>query len=131
MIDLEQDVGVVLFAHGSSDPRWRLPFEKMLESLRRRIFPTPCELAFLEGSFPNFDNACEYLQMKGAKRIRVIPAFMSSGGHVANDLPKIIERAQTKFPSLRFSLSEAVGESSRVQEAIVSATIEAASDREI
>jgi sirohydrochlorin cobaltochelatase len=40
--------GLVLFAHGSRDPEWARPFERIAAILRERLPATAVGLAFLE-----------------------------------------------------------------------------------
>ena len=53
--------GLILFAHGSRDPRWAEPFEAILEAIRARSPALPVRLAFLELMSPDLAAAADAL----------------------------------------------------------------------
>ena len=59
------------------------------------------------------------LAAKGALSIRVVPLFLGTGGHVRNDLPKLV--AQAKRPEISLVLEKPIGEQTEVIEAISAA----------
>src|SRR6185295_18367233 len=63
--------GIVLLGHGSKDPEWSQPFEKIAVSLGRRLPAVSVFLAYLEHG-PSLDEAVAALVAKGALSIRVI-----------------------------------------------------------
>jgi sirohydrochlorin cobaltochelatase len=84
--------GLVLFAHGARDPRWREPFDRLLGLVAgRHRGPTAC--AFLELMSPDLPTACRQLAADGADRIVVVPLFLGTGGHLRKDLPALLEAA--------------------------------------
>ena len=110
--------GIVLLGHGSKDPEWSQPFEKIAVSLGRRLPAVSVFPAYLEHG-PSLDEAVAALVAKGALSIRVIPLFLGAGGHVKDDLPKLL--AQAKRPDLTLTLEKPIGEQSAVIEAIAAA----------
>jgi sirohydrochlorin cobaltochelatase len=109
--------GIVLFAHGSREPGWARPFERIAESLSKELPGVPVKLAYLERMTPSLDEAIAALAGEGIEAIRVVPLFLGTGGHVKEDLPKLIER----HPRLRITLDAAIGEQQPVIEAIAAA----------
>jgi sirohydrochlorin cobaltochelatase len=85
--------GLVLFAHGAREARWREPFERLLTLVAER-HPGPVSLAFLELMAPDLTSACMQLARAGAQRIVVVPLFLGAGGHLRNDLPVLLAAAQ-------------------------------------
>jgi sirohydrochlorin cobaltochelatase len=85
--------GLILFAHGARDPRWREPFDRLLE-LVREPYPGPVTCAFLEFMSPDLLGACRQLVEAGANRVVVVPLFLGTGGHLRNDLPALLAGAQ-------------------------------------
>jgi len=85
--------GLILFAHGAGDARWREPFDQ-LEALLRQRHPGPVSLAFLELMSPDLAQAAMTLATAGASRISVVPLFLGTGGHLRQDLPALIAKAQ-------------------------------------
>lgn len=111
--------GLILFAHGSRDPAWKLPFEAMLASVRAAQPHTPCDLAYLELMTPDFASVCADLQAQGARHIRVLPVFLAAGKHLRADLPELVAAAQAAHPELTFTVLPPVGESPTLHAAIV------------
>jgi sirohydrochlorin cobaltochelatase len=87
--------GLVLFAHGARDARWREPFNRLHAKVAAR-HPGPVELAFLELMPPDLGQACQAVVRAGAQRIVVVPLFLGTGGHLRNDLPGLLAAAQAR-----------------------------------
>jgi len=109
--------GTILFAHGSRDPLWRLPFESILKKMQR-LEQTPMALAFLELMQPTLEQAIDEMVQSGVTQIKVIPIFLAVGSHVRKDLPLLLETARAKHPTLLLEASAAIGEQDAIQEAI-------------
>lgn len=109
--------GILLFAHGSRDSNWKKPFESLLEETRRQAIG-PVVLAFLESMQPDFDAGVRELAAQGVAQIRVVPVFLAAGSHLREDLPKMLAAAQSAYPSIKFSVTAAIGELAEIQSAI-------------
>lgn len=109
---------LVLFAHGARDPRWAQPFLKMQAIAQGRMPDAVVELAFLELMEPRLPAVVSQLVEGGCTEISVVPVFLGQGGHVLRDLPPMIDTLREQFPSLVLHVSDAVGESPEVLEAI-------------
>jgi sirohydrochlorin cobaltochelatase len=110
--------GLVLVAHGSRDPEWSRPFERIAASLAQRLPAVSVGLAYLEHG-PSLDETVTALVAKGVGSIRVIPLFLGQGGHVKQDLPRLV--SESARPGLTLALDKPIGEQSVVIEAIASA----------
>jgi sirohydrochlorin cobaltochelatase len=110
--------GLVLFAHGSRDPEWARPFESIASQLSRKFL---VRVAYLELMRPSLDEAVAALAAAGARSIRVIPLFLGQGGHVKDDLPKLVSAAAARHPDLKLIVEKAIGEQPQVIEAIAAA----------
>jgi sirohydrochlorin cobaltochelatase len=111
------DEALILFAHGSRDPAWRAPFDRLAERVRRRRPETMVLTAFLEHTLPSLTDAVEHAAAGGAVRIRVAPIFLGVGGHLRNDLPRLIEAARARHPAVKLELTASLGESEDVLDA--------------
>ena len=109
---------LILFAHGGRDPRWAQPFEKMQKIAQSSLPDATVELAFLELMEPRLPAVVSHLVERGCNQISVVPVFLGQGGHVLRDLPPIIESLRTQYPNLSLQVSDAVGESPAVLDAI-------------
>jgi sirohydrochlorin cobaltochelatase len=122
---------LVLFAHGSRDPRWRAPFLKLLEHLRSQEGEEAVSLAFMEFAPPTLvDVAKEAAQrgvqrilvdvakeaaQRGVQRIRLLPLFLAGGAHVARDIPEQVGRVMEALPHMQVDVLPSVGEDPRFE----------------
>ena len=109
--------GIVLFAHGSRDRDWARPFDQLADILRTK-HNGPVAVAYLESMAPTLEEAIGAL---GVDRVRVVPVFLGQGGHVKDDLPRLIAAAQKKHAGVTIQLDPAIGEQPSVIEAIAAA----------
>ena len=110
--------GIVLFAHGSRDPAWARPFESIASQLSKKFL---VRLAYLEQMRPSLGEAVGALAAAGVKSIRVVPLFLGPGGHVKDDLPRLVSAAKAGHPHVEITLEKPIGEQATVIEAIAEA----------
>ncbi|WP_428266043.1 sirohydrochlorin chelatase [Haliangium sp.] len=96
----------LLIAHGSRDPAWARPFERLAAAVGAR-------LAFMELGGPTVAEAVAEAVAAGAEHIRVLPLFMAVGRHVKHDIPASVEAARAAHPGVRIELLASLGESER------------------
>lgn len=111
-----QDSRLVIFAHGSPDIRWRLPFEELTASLRERHGAERVRLAYMEFVRPSLADVVREAARDGKLHLRVLPLFFAAGAHVAEDIPHQIADAQMSFPQVKIELLQPIGEHPRVKE---------------
>jgi sirohydrochlorin cobaltochelatase len=116
--------GIVLFAHGSPDPEWSRSIEQIALSLRSRLPAVAVALGYLEHG-PSLDEAVGALAAKGALSIRVVPVFLGQGGHMKQDLPKLVARVGAERPNQKLILESIIGDQPQVIEAIAGAIAQA------
>ena len=109
---------LVLFAHGARDPQWAEPFRRIQSAIRTRRPGTVVELAFLEIMQPVLADAIGALVGAGHRRITIAPLFMAQGGHLRDDLPRLLESIRATHPEVEFTLLPAVGDVETVLNAI-------------
>jgi sirohydrochlorin cobaltochelatase len=101
---------LILFAHGARDPEWARPFHRIRALLNERLPGTPVELAFLEIMKPDLAAAMDQLIARGANAVTVVPLFMAQGGHLRQDLPRLIESVRTTHPGVTIAMTSPIGE---------------------
>lgn len=106
--------GVIVFAHGSRDPMWRVPVEAVTQAVRERDPQALVACAYLELCEPSLPEAAAALVGRGAKDVRVLPLFFGMGKHAREDLPKLMEDLRTAHPATSFRLLPAAGEHPRL-----------------
>src|SRR6187200_346476 len=92
---------IILFAHGARDPGWAEPFRKIKRALEARRPGVTVELAFLELMEPGLPDAVAKLALASHRSITVAPLFMAQGGHLKNDLPKILDALRAEHPGVK------------------------------
>lgn len=116
--------GIVLFAHGARDPEWARPFERIRDRIRASRPEWPIQLAYLELMDPPLDEAVAALVEEGASSITVFPLFMAAGGHLKEDLPRIVAGLRDKHSHVPISMQPPVGEVPEILEAIAEWVVE-------
>ena len=110
--------GIVLFAHGAKDPDWARPFQEICSRVRTSRPEYPIEVAFLETMSPTLEEAIDALAAEGATAITVFPLFMAQGGHLKQDLPRILEGIRASHAHVPIALAPPVGEVPELLDAI-------------
>ncbi|VVE56505.1 CbiX [Pandoraea horticolens] len=110
--------GVILFAHGSRDPRWVEPFERLRDKLSAQRPDADVRLAFLELMTPNLADAVANMASQGTSEITLVPVFLGQGGHVRRDLPALADACRAAHPGLALHVSAAIGEDDKVLDAL-------------
>lgn len=102
--------GVILFAHGSRDPLWRLPIDAVAQQMQTRWPDMPVECAFLELTTPDLPTTVERMMTRGLTHLRIVPMFLGVGRHAREDLPKLVDELAQGYPQMQFELVPAIGE---------------------
>ena len=95
-----QRTELILFAHGS-------PVESANEAVRSIARAMAAEgqhkveAAFLERGKPDLLRAVSAASERGAKRVIVVPYFLTTGLHLQRDLPELMRQAVIEHPTLR------------------------------
>ena len=117
---------LILFAHGSRDPRWRATFEKLTADLSSDLGPGSVRLAYMEFAAPTLLDVVEEAARDGVARLRLLPLFLSAGGHVLNDIPPQVEAARSRHPEIEITVLPPIGENPRFAALLREIAIEAA-----
>jgi sirohydrochlorin cobaltochelatase len=117
--------GIVLFAHGSRDERWRAPVEAVALRVAALDPSVKVVCAYLELIAPDLRTAVGTLIADGADdAIRVVPLFLGMGKHVREDLPRLLDELRALHPAVAFTLAGAVGEEPDVIELLARKALE-------
>ena len=109
---------LVLFAHGARDPEWAGPFRAIAARVAADRSDLSVRLAFLEFQGPALTEAIAELVAAGHRSIHVAPLFMAQGGHLKNDVPKLLAEIRGRHPGLAIDLLPAIGDVPELREAI-------------
>jgi sirohydrochlorin cobaltochelatase len=109
---------IILFGHGSREPQWLEPFQRLANRVRQNCPRLEVRLAFLELMSPDLATAVAQLAALGTQLIRIVPVFIGQGAHVRSDLPKVVENLRRQYPEITLQCVSAVGDDNRVLEAL-------------
>ena len=112
---------LVLFAHGARDPQWARPFRQLVAELGELLPGERIALAFLELMQPTLGECASVLHGDGVRKLRIVPVFLGSGGHLKKDLPKQVADIRERFADLEISVESPIGEQPAVIAAIARA----------
>ena len=111
---------LILLAHGARDPRWREPFDRLVERVRARRPELAVRLAFLELMTPDLLLAGEELVASGCDALLIVPIFFGQGGHVREDVPALAEVLRERWTGVTVSIGRTAGDDGGVVDALAS-----------
>ena len=130
MNDSPSTTGLLLFAHGARDPQWARPFEAVAARCKAQRGEDRVALAFLEFMAPDLVAGGSALVGAGCNTVDVVPLFLGAGGHVRQDLPRLLAALQAEYPQLQARLHPAVGEIDSVVGAMAAAAVATLADHQ-
>ncbi|MFC1661623.1 NAD(P)-dependent oxidoreductase [Gemmatimonadota bacterium] len=101
---------LVLVAHGSRDPRWRASLEELTESVQASLGDEHVALAFMQFTGPSLGDIVGRAANGGVGRLRILPLFMASAGHVEKDIFPLVEELRARYPRVVMEVLTPVGE---------------------
>jgi len=118
MSDATTTSALVVLVHGSPRPVANADMFAVVEAFKARpdaraAFPV-VEVGFMECNEPTIPDAIDRCVAQGAQRVVAVPYFLHTGTHVCDDLPTLLEEAQTRHPGVTFALGDYVGLSPRL-----------------
>lgn len=116
--------GVIVFAHGSRDPLWRQPVEKVAQAISDRQADVVARCAYLELCEPSLTAASAELAAQGVTTIRVLPLFFGMGKHAREDLPRLMADLRQTYPDITFQLLPTAGENPRLLRVLADMALE-------
>ena len=105
---------LVLLAHGSKDPRWRAPFERIVDAVQGQSGKTKVRLAYMEFVEPTLMDVARECVGQQILHLKILPLFFSIGAHLAIDVPEQVNQAKTQFPQLEVEVLSPIGEDPRL-----------------
>ncbi|MDO9605605.1 MAG: CbiX/SirB N-terminal domain-containing protein [Hydrogenophaga sp.] len=117
-------LGVIVFAHGSRDPLWRLPVESVAQQIGRCDPAARVLCAYLELCEPDMATAARQMVAQGVTRLRVLPLFFGMGKHAREDLPVLMTALAQAHPEVRFEQLPAAGEDPRLTAVLATIALE-------
>lgn len=100
---------LLVMVHGSPRPVANEDMFLVVDAVREQgVYPI-VEVGFMDCNKPTIPEAIQTCVALGAERIVAVPYFLHFGNHVANDLPALLEEAQTCYPEVEFLMGDFLG----------------------
>jgi len=112
------DQAIILFAHGARDPDWAAPFNIIKQQLQAARPQLQIELAFQDFMSPTLEEAAAQVAARGTRRAVLVPLFMAQGGHLKQDLPRMVGKIREQHPQLELQVMPAIGAAPEILQAI-------------
>lgn len=96
---------IIVFAHGSPVAEANEGVQAMTAEMARRGGYDLITTAFLDSAPPTLGEAVEQMAAAGAKRIVVVPFFLTLGLHLRRDLPGIAECLREKHAGIQIDVT--------------------------
>ena len=112
------DTALILIAHGSRDPEWAAPLRRVCALVSERAPGLRIELAFLEFNTPDLEQSADTLIGEGFAHLVVLPMFIAQGGHLKEDVPRIIGTIRQRHSGVGIELASALGDSDDILQAM-------------
>lgn len=100
---------LILLAHGSRDPGWREPFERLAGRLGDELGEGRVRLAYLEMAAPSLEDEVGRAAEEDVRAVRVLPLLLAGGDHVRRDLPERVEALRKRHPEVGIDVLPHVG----------------------
>jgi len=100
--------GIAIFAHGSSVESANDGVREFTRELARLGNFDLIETAFLELGKPDLPEAVRRLIERGARRVLVLPYFLTLGIHLQRDLPRIVQELTVIHKGVPIDVAESM-----------------------
>ncbi|MBC7807988.1 MAG: CbiX/SirB N-terminal domain-containing protein [Akkermansiaceae bacterium] len=114
---------LLVLVHGSPRPVANETMFQVVETLRTRPevkekYPIVA-VGFMECNEPTIPDAIDQCVTEGAVSVTAVPYFLHTGTHVCDDLPTLLEEAQTRHPHVTFRMADYLGLSPRMTDLLI------------
>lgn len=109
----------LLIAHGSRREEANADLVRLADAVRETNRFGIIEIAYLELAEPDIPTGAQACVKHGARRILMMPYFLSAGVHVRNDLQKFQEQFRAKYSGVEFEVCEPLGLHPKLVEVVI------------
>jgi sirohydrochlorin ferrochelatase len=107
--DNGQWTALLLIAHGSRQDEANADLYQLAAEVRRLGQYALVEIAFLELAEPTIPRGAARCVAQGARRVILLPYFLSAGVHVRRDLAGLRAELAEEYAGIEFRLAEPLG----------------------
>ena len=117
---------LLVIAHGSRRDESNLEIESLtnkIASFNTKEFDVVMP-AFLEFAEPSIVEAIQKCSDIGAKKVTVLPYFLSAGVHITRDIPGEIAKASKNNPNLKIKIENYFGSRDEIAEILIKTALD-------
>ena len=100
---------VILLGHGSIREQANTEVRNMWRMVAQQLPNLSVSGSFVEVAEPTLEQEIARLAEAGAKRIVIVPMFLTCGNHLSNGIPKILEAMEQRYPHIKIDLTQHLG----------------------
>jgi sirohydrochlorin ferrochelatase len=120
-----ESTALLLIAHGSRRAEANADLEHLADQLRRSGRYSFVQPSYLELAEPAIAAGGERCVASGARRVVLLPYFLSPGVHARDDMESARAELAQRFPDVRFLLAPPLGRHPLLAEIVVQRAAEA------
>ena len=109
MIRSSHRQAILLIAHGSRQASANADLVALADLVKQRRPNDRVEVSYLEIAEPTIPQGAERCVDAGARRVLMLPYFLSAGAHVTQDLERHRSEFAAKYPHVEFVLCQPLG----------------------
>lgn len=109
----------VILGHGSRSPAAVGEVYELARQVEAAGLYSPVEVAFMSMNQPDLGRGIEAAVAKGARRIVVVPLFLTEGVHVREDIPQLVAREAGNHPGVEILCARNIGPDRRLAEILL------------
>ena len=124
-INERTSIGIVVVDHGSKRESSNVMLDSFVELYTRMLGEEKMEMnivaiekAHMEIAAPSVKDAVGACVDKGAKVVVVAPYFLSRGRHILEDIPALVEEAQSEYKDISCIMADPIGLDVRVADVV-------------
>ncbi len=123
------NTAILLIAHGSREPEANADLVHLATEIRNRDGCSTAVASFLELAQPDILEGARQCVAAGARRVVMLPYFLSAGRHVRRDLTAARDQLAAMFPRVDFLLAEPIGRHPAMKEVMKDRFLQALNQR--
>lgn len=109
---------ILLVGHGSRAAGADNPLQVVAEQVKAATGVPTVEVSFSFHQVPSIQDGIASCVAQGARRILLVPYFLTAGTHVLVDLPADMELAAMRHPGLELALGKPLGAHRKLAEIV-------------
>ncbi|MDT8311341.1 MAG: CbiX/SirB N-terminal domain-containing protein [Methylophaga sp.] len=122
----DNKVALLLVAHGSRRAESNREVAQLAEQLQADLTTdfAMVKVAFLELAEPSIPEGIKACALAGADSVVILPYFLNTGRHVAEDIPAEIDKARQQLPDLNINLQAHIGALPEMRNLLIKAAVD-------